>query len=196
LYFENQIFIFTSLSTNLSFYLNLIIMKKMYLILVLLVVSSLFFTNAKAQVKTGDWHFDVGPNVAAPIRNLSYYTSFGIGVDANATTNVADGVDVGGRANYSYFIGKTPLLSDETHGASVFNVVATGTYTLPQNVFVGVDLGVGFLSSNGESDTEFARIFNLGYKWDQNKAHIFIFTVYFDQTTYQKCLGLRAAVRL
>lgn len=164
--------------------------------LAVVLIAGLYSTNVKAQLKTGDWHFDVGPNIAIPIRNLSYFTSFGIGADVAATTAVTDVISIGGRANYTYFIGKTPLLSDEAHGAGVFNVMGSGTYTLPQNIFVGVDLGVGFESTHGESDTEFARVFNLGYKWDQNKAHTFIFTVYFDQTTYEKCLGLRAAVRL
>jgi len=170
-------------------------MKKICLILGFLLFSCLFFIDAKAQ-STGDWHFDVGPNVAIPIRNLSYYTSLGIGADVAATTNITTEVAVGGRANYSYFIGKTPLLATESHGASVINITADGSYTFPMNIYAGVDLGVGFLSSNGQSDTEFARIFNLGYKWDQSKQHTYIFTVYFDQTTYQKCLGVRAAVRL
>lgn len=170
-------------------------MKKLYSTLVLAFVACLIFTNAKAQ-STGDWHLDVGPNVAAPIRNLSYYTSFGIGADIAATTNITTEVAVGGRANYSYFLGKTPLLGNEKHGASVISITADGSYTFPMNIFAGVDLGVGFLSSNGQSDTQFARIFNLGYKWDQSKQHTYIFTVYFDQTTYQKCLGLRGAIRL
>ena len=170
-------------------------MKKIYLILVLCALSSLLFIDAKAQ-STGDWHFDVGPNIAVPIRNLSYYTSLGIGIDGAATTNICNEVAIGGRANYSYFIGKTPLLADEKHGASVFSITADGNYTFPMNIFAGVDLGVGFISSNGQNDTQFARIFNLGYKWDQSKQHTYIFTVYFDQTTYQKCLGVRAAVRL
>src|ERR1700744_2230829 len=171
-------------------------MKKIYFILVLSLFSCLFFTNAKAQQKSNDWSIDLGANVAVPIRNLSYFTSFGIGVDAAATTNITNEIAVGGRANYSYFIGKTPLLATESHGASVFNVLADGSYTLPQNIFLGVDLGVGFEATNGQSDTEFARIFNLGYKWDQSKQHIYIFTIYFDQTTYEKCLGIRAAIRL
>jgi len=171
-------------------------MKKIYLIAVVLLLSGMLFNRANAQTKTGGWSIDLGPNAAIPIRNLSYYTSLGIGADVAATTPIADGVAVGGRANYSYFIGKTPLLGNETHGASVINITADGSYTLPENVFVGVDLGVGFLSSNGQSDTEFARIFNLGYKWEQSKQHTYIFTVYFDQTTYQKCLGVRAAIRL
>jgi len=170
-------------------------MKKIYFILASLIFSGLMLTNAKAQ-STDGWHFDVGPQVATPIRNLSYYTSFGIGADAAATTNITSEIAIGGRANYSYFIGKTPLLGNGSHGASVINVVADGNYSFPMNIFAGVDLGVGFLASNGQSDTEFARIFNLGYKWEQSKEHTFIFTVYFDQTTYQKCLGVRAAIRL
>jgi hypothetical protein len=171
-------------------------MKKIYFILVLSIICCLSFTNTQAQKKTSDWNIDVGPNIAIPIRNLSYFTSVGIGADANATTNVTDEIAVGGRVNYSYFVGKTPLLATESHGASIFNIMASGSYTFPQNIFAGVDLGVGFETSNGESDTEFARVFNLGYKWEQSKQHTYIFTIYFDQTTYEKCLGLRAAIRL
>ncbi|MFI5161330.1 MAG: hypothetical protein ACHQHN_08630 [Sphingobacteriales bacterium] len=171
-------------------------MKKIYLILIVPVISCLFFTTAKAQVKTGAWSIDVGPNVALPIRNLSYFTSLGIGADIAATTPISGGFAVGARANYSYFIGKTPLLGTSANGASVFNITADGSYTLPQNVFIGVDLGLGHATTNGQNDTEFARIFNLGYKWEQSKQHTYIFTVYFDQTTYEKCLGVRAAIRL
>ena len=170
-------------------------MKKIYSILVALTICGLFFTKASAQMKTGDWHYDLGVNVAAPIRNLSYYTSVGIGIDAAATTSIAENVNVGARVNYSYFIGQTPLLATESHGANVVNLLADGSYNFPYNIFAGIDLGVGFLTSNGQSDTEFARIFNAGYKWEQSKAHTFIFTLYFDQTTYQKCLGARAAIR-
>lgn len=171
-------------------------MKTNHLILALLLASCLLCTKAKAQQKTSNWNIDIGPNIALPIRNLSYYTSLGIGVDAAATTSLSNGFSVGGSANYSYFIGKKPLLGTETHGANVINILADGSYTFPQNIFIGVNLGVGFLTSNGQSDTEFARIFNLGYKWDQSKQHTYLFTIYFDQTTYQKCLGLKAAMRL
>ncbi|MGZ3778866.1 MAG: hypothetical protein ACXVIY_09345 [Mucilaginibacter sp.] len=169
-------------------------MKRLLLLSMLSLFCLPLLSNAQS-VKTGDWNFDLGLMAAAPIRNLSYYTSLGIGADVAATTNVCSAVSVGARANYSYFIGKTPLLGNSAHGASVINVLADGSYNLPENIFAGVDLGVGFLSSNGQSDTEFARIFNLGYKWDQSKERTYIFTVFFDQTTYQKALGVRAAIR-
>jgi hypothetical protein len=170
-------------------------MKKIYLILALALGSCMFFTGAKAQEKTGSWSIDLGSNIAIPIRNLSYFTSLGIGVDVNATTPIADGFAAGGRVNYTYFIGQKALFQDEAHGAGIFNILGSANYTFPQQFFAGVDLGVGFESTNGESDTEFARIFNVGYKWAQSKEHTYIFTVYFDQTTYQKCLGVRGAIR-
>jgi hypothetical protein len=172
-------------------------MKKIYLILTLSFISCLFFDNAKAQMKTGDWNIDAGFMAAAPIRNLYYFTSFGIGVDGAATTNLTDAVAVGGRVNFSNFFGKSSIYTPNSISAQIVNILADASYTFPQKVMVGVDLGAGlrFASGNGE-DTEFARIFNLGYKWDQSKAHTYIFTVYFDQTTYQKALGVRAAIRL
>jgi len=170
-------------------------MKKSLLLSLILVLCVPLFSEAQG-TKTGNWNFDVGPNIAIPIRNLSYFTSFGIGADITATTNITNEIAVGARANDSYFIGKTPLLGNGSHGANVFSITADGSYTFPQNIFAGVDLGLGHETTNGQNDTEFARIFNLGYKWDQGKARTYIFTVYFDQTTYEKCLGVRAAIRL
>ena len=171
-------------------------MKKFYFMLMLTAFCTLLLTNAKAQMKTGDWNIDIGPQVAAPIRNLYYFTSFGIGIDGAATTQIADNVNVGGRVNYSYFFGKSSLYTPNSISANIVNVLADGSYTLPYNVMVGVDLGLGFRFASGNpADTEFARIFNLGYKWEQSKEHTYIFTIYFDQTTYQKALGLRAAMR-
>jgi hypothetical protein len=174
-------------------------MKKIYLILVLLITSCLFFTNAQAQQKTGDWSIDVGPTAALPIRNLYYFTSFGIGADAAATTAISDNINVGGRVNFAHFFGKTSFFGDGVAiSENIVNVLADGSYMFPQKVFVGVDLGAGirFAGGGNGTDTEFARIFNLGYQWDQSKQHTYIFTIFFDQTTYQKNLGLRAAIRL
>ncbi len=48
-------------------------MKKIYLILVLSVISCLFFTDAKAQIKTGDWSIDVVPNtIVLPLSERAY----------------------------------------------------------------------------------------------------------------------------
>src|ERR1700743_641054 len=173
-------------------------MKKIYFILVLSLFSCLFFTNAKAQQKSNDWNLDLGVNAAAPIRNLYYFTSFGVGVYGLATTNITNEIAVGGRVNFAHFFGKSSFFGNGVSiSENIVNILADGSYMFPQKVFVGVDLGAGIRFASGNAtDTQFARIFNLGYQWDQSKAHTYIFTVFFDQTTYQKNLGLRVAMRL
>ncbi|HVS92875.1 MAG TPA: hypothetical protein VHE59_12620 [Mucilaginibacter sp.] len=168
-------------------------MKK--LLFSLLLLSFLFPSTSRAQsINTSNLKIDVGPTLALPIRYLNYVSLFGVGAYGSVTTPVIENLDVGGRVSASYFFGKTQY-GVSNAGSRIFDVMATGSYLLPQNVFVGVDLGVGFAAEPGFNNTELADSFNVGYQMDYQK-HVVRFAVFFDQTTYQKCAGVRATVRL
>ncbi|MBS1502380.1 MAG: hypothetical protein JST32_09990 [Bacteroidetes bacterium] len=161
----------------------------------LLLLSFLFPSISRAQsINTSNLKIDVGPTLALPIRYLNYVSLFGVGAYGSVTTPVIENLDVGGRVSASYFFGKTQY-GVSNAGSRIFDVMATGSYLLPQNIFVGIDLGVGFAAEPGFNNTELADSFNVGYQMDYQK-HVVRLAVFFDQTTYQKCAGVRATVRL
>ncbi|MBS1524095.1 MAG: hypothetical protein JST19_00510 [Bacteroidetes bacterium] len=169
-------------------------MKKLLFSLLLLVFILPSICNAQTTINTSALKIDVGPSLALPIRQLNYVSLFGVGAYGSITTPVIENLDVGGRVSASYFFGKSQY-GVSNAGSRIFDVMATGSYLLPQNVFVGIDLGVGFAAEPGFNNTELADSFNVGYQMDYQK-HVLRFAVFFDQTTYQKCAGVRATVRL
>ncbi|HVV56474.1 MAG TPA: hypothetical protein VHC47_14160 [Mucilaginibacter sp.] len=168
-------------------------MKKLSFSILLIVFLAPAFSRAQS-ISTSGLKVDVGATLALPIRYLHYVSLFGVGATGSVTKEVVSGLDVGGRVNAAYFFGKTQY-GVSNSGSRIFDIMASGTYNLPQNVFVGIDLGVGFAAESGFNNTEPADSFNLGYQFNYEK-HAIRMALYFDQTTYQKCLGLRATVRL
>ena len=107
----------------------------------------------------------------------------------------------GGRVNFAHYLGRASEEAGFLDGASRFpssnlvNILGDAHYMLPNKILFGVDLGVGMILYNGATNSGFARIIYGGYEWDGG-SHTYTFSLFFDQTTYQKNLGLRAAIRL
>jgi hypothetical protein len=140
------------------------------------------------------WNLDAGANIGIPIRQLHALSVLGISGDFSATTEVYKNLSVGGRAELAYFIGRT------SNGSNIPNVILINllgdvNYMLPQKIMVGIDLGLGRAFSKWANYTKFARIFYLGHEWVEKKR-TYTLSLFFDQTTWQKNLGIRGTIRL
>lgn len=168
----------------------------------LMMSSVLLAQTSKTSVKGLEgWNIDVGPTLAHPLKYLNMFSTFGVGVDGSITHPLPNGLAVGGRVNYAHFFGRSSALAglvDESGrfpSSSMINILGDAHYTLPNKILFGVNLGLGMILYNGATGSGFADIIYGGYEWDQG-AHIYTFSLYYDQTTYQKNLGVRAAIRL
>jgi hypothetical protein len=147
------------------------------------------------------WNIDVGPTFASSIRYLHMFSTVAPGIDGAITHPLGNGLSVGGRVNIAHFFGRSSALSGLVDNSGSFpssnliNILGDVHYLLPSKIVFGVDLGLGMVLYNGNIGDGFAKIFYAGYQWE-GAVHTWTFSLYFDQTTYQKNLGLRAAIRL
>ncbi|HMG67737.1 MAG TPA: hypothetical protein VK588_08625 [Chitinophagaceae bacterium] len=169
--------------------------------LMLFFVGILFMLFSSAQLSLSKsestWNLEAGPVVAVPFQFLHLFNSFGIGVNFAALHPVGDGLSVGARASYSYFVGKKLTgVPGATHydATNIVNIMAELNYTFDNNVIVGGDLGVGFAIKSGGTGANVAENIFLGYQFS-NSAHPVIFALVVNTTHTQKSIGLRGDVR-
>lgn len=174
-------------------------MKKIFFALVCLFM--LTYPGIAQPKETNDrWSINAGPVVAFPVRYLHLFHSFGIGADVAATHSINNGNwSAGGRANYTYFFGKSTNMSYGNTGSHydavhLFNVLAELNYLFNNRMIAGVDLGLGADITSGTTNATFARIAYLAYQ--MHMAHAIIIALFFDQTNLQKHIGLRASFQL
>ncbi|MEO6167302.1 MAG: hypothetical protein ABIO46_08885 [Chitinophagales bacterium] len=78
---------------------------------------------------------------------------------------------------------------------SLLNAMADGYYLFDPNILLGFSGGLGLAFSKGGTDVNFARVFYAGYLLNTAK-YDYVFTAIYDQTNYQKNIGVRACIRL
>ena len=168
-------------------------MKKSILTAMLFLAVAL---NAGAQKSQDEkWSLTTGPVLAFPLKYLHDFHSFGVGVDIAALHPIASGFSLGGRANYAYFFGKqtgsnSGTVSSHYDATHLLNLLGEVNYMFECNVIVGLDLGLGVTLTHATGDASFARILYVGYQ-AKMKSPV-VFALYFDQTDFQKNIGLRA----
>jgi hypothetical protein len=139
------------------------------------------------------WHAEAGPMITVPIRYLHYYSVLGLGADVAANRQIVKGLFAGARMNYAFFFGKGSV-DEETVNPSLFNAMVDGFYLFDFKLLLGFSGGLG-LAFGGGTDANFSRVFYAGYLFNTHR-HEMIITAFFDQTNYQKNLGLRGSFRL
>jgi len=171
----------------------------LYAALLVLTATGAVAQSVKKDSK--DLHFEVGLNLYHPIRYFNMFSSFGVGVDAAILHPVMDGLSVGGRVNYGYFMGRTADEAftsgngDHFKASGLYDFFGEAQYKLPSNVVAGVDLGYGFVSFNGASDGAFAQKIYVGYELDAGNLPLVI-AGFYENTVYHKNAGIRVSLRL
>ncbi|HEY2721516.1 MAG TPA: hypothetical protein VGI82_07315 [Chitinophagaceae bacterium] len=173
-------------------------MKKVILIVIALSMS-LHFLHAQDR-QDSKWVVTAGPVVAFPLKFLHMFHSFGLGADFAAIHPISGGFSAGARANYSYFFGKESsnttggTISSHYDATHIFNLLGDVNYRLENGLTIGLDLGLGLSLTHVYGDASFARII---YVADEvGKKNPVIFGLYFDETNFQKNIGLRAGFRI
>ncbi|MBK9731278.1 MAG: hypothetical protein IPO83_08330 [Chitinophagaceae bacterium] len=167
-------------------------MKKNSWLLLLLLIPA--FTNAQKTTVDANWNAEAGPILSVPIRYMHYFTVFGIGADVAANRGIIDRLYGGGRMNYTYFFGKGSI-EGEDYNLGLFNAMADVYYLFDFKMLLGFSGGLGLTFNTGVSDANFSRVFYAGYLFN-TQHHDYVITAFFDQTNYQKNIGIRACIRL
>ncbi|MBS1657879.1 MAG: hypothetical protein K1X63_09750 [Chitinophagales bacterium] len=139
------------------------------------------------------WHAEAGPMITVPIRYLHYYSVLGLGADVAANRQFVKGLFAGARMNYAFFFGNGSV-EGESVNPGLFNAMVDGFYLFDFKLLLGFSGGLG-LAFGGGTDANFSRVFYAGYLFNTGR-HDMIITAFFDQTNYQKNLGLRGSFRL
>lgn len=140
------------------------------------------------------WNAEVGPMVTVPIRYMHYYTVLGLGADAAVNRNIIDNLYVGGRINFAYFFGKGSVTGEDIN-IGLLNTMADAYYLFDFHLLLGFSGGLGLAFGGTNVDANFSRVFYAGYLLNTNQ-HDYVITGFFDQTNYQKNIGVRFAWRL
>lgn len=164
-------------------------MKNIVLLGLLCLISNL--AHAQNNILKNGWQVEAGPSLNVPIRYMHYFTVFGAGIDGAINTTVVDRLHGGLRANYAYFFGKGSIEGEDIN-LSLVNVMADAYYLFGCNLLLGFSGGLGLTFGGGNSDANFSRIFYAGYQFPTS-CHDLVVTAFFDQTNYQKNIGVRAA---
>lgn len=168
-------------------------MQKIIFVLVLLCAghTSLLF----AQEKTSEsWFVEAGPYLGIARWTLGITNSLGLGVDGRFGRNFSENFSGGGRVSYAYFFGKNKKNIDGK-GISLAGIYANLQYVYDEKYVVGGDLGVGFSSSDGNSEIGFARNGYLGYQFTYEERLITI-AAYLNRTTFATYnIGIKGWIR-
>jgi hypothetical protein len=174
-------------------------MKKIVFVLVCLMM---FASLVQAQDKKSNkgWKVYLGPVVNVPLKFLGMFHSFGIGADLAALHPIDNGFSAGGRVNHSYYFGTSAPAgltgNNKSHydATNLTNVLGEANYEFENHILASVDLGLGFASSGGFTNTSFARMIFAGYKLPNTKG--IIISIYFDETNFEKNLALKGSFPL
>ena len=167
-------------------------MKK--IICSLLLLMNAVLANAQDVITDKNWHAEVGPMITVPIRYTHYFSVLGVGVDAAANRNWISRLYAGGRVNYAYFFGQGSVEGEDVN-INLFNAMADGYYLFDNNILLGFSGGLGVAFNSGGTDLNFARVFYAGYALHAG-MHDYVLTAFFDQTNYQKNIGVRGCIKL
>ncbi len=165
--------------------------------LLLLFLALPVLTNAQQKKTDRDWKFYVGPNIALPVRYLNLFNGLGIGASAVALRQFASNFEAGGRVNYNYFFGRK---ADAYYGAArykatnLLNILAEAKYIFDNGFQAGLNLGVGLSFSGNEKNSDLARLIFIAYQLQQFRNAVI--GAYFNQTNYQKQVGVRLDIPL
>ena len=116
-------------------------MKKVFLLFAMIVGTSTFAQDVEINAKNS-W-LKLGLNAALPVGDASDVSSFALGLDLRGQYLVTPHFGIGLTSGYNHFFGK-----DGFDDFGLVPVAAFGRYYFQnEGVFVGADLGYGFLTN-------------------------------------------------
>ena len=122
-------------------------MKKVILLFTLLAVGTTFAQDVREVTSKNSW-LKVGLNAGVPLGNASDRSSLAVGLDLKGQFLVTPNFGIGLATGYSHFIGK-----DEFSDFGVIPAAVFGRYYFkPKGLFLGVDVGYGFLTNIENND--------------------------------------------
>lgn len=166
-------------------------MKRILFVFLVLLNNGVAFAQNTADKS---WHAEAGPMITVPIKYLHYYSVLGLGADVAANRNIIDRLYGGARVNFAYFFGQGSV-EGESVSFGLLNTMADVYYLFDQQVLIGFSGGLGLAFGGGGTDANFSRVFYAGYVLNTEK-HDYVLTAFFDQTNYQKNIGVRACISL
>lgn len=115
-------------------------MKKTILLFSLLATSMIF---AQSEINSNNSWLKAGLNVGLPVGDLHDFSSVAVGADLRGQYLVTPHFGIGGATGYTHFFGK--------NGGDNFGLIPVAAfaryYFKSEGVFVGGDLGYGFLTN-------------------------------------------------
>lgn len=99
--------------------------------------------------------FKLGAHVGLPVGDYSDVSSFTIGVDGSYLWPVAADFNLGIATGFSTYFPTSDFKDLGAKNLNLVPVAASGQYRFTPEFSLGVDLGYGFLFSDGESDGGF-----------------------------------------
>jgi len=118
-------------------------MKKLFLIAGLLGFSQMYAQQTEIDITPDNSWFKAGITAGVPLGDASDVSSFNVGLDLRGQYLVNPNLGIGIASGYSHFFGK-----DEVDDFGV--IPAAGFiryYFKPKGLFLGADLGYGFLTN-------------------------------------------------
>ncbi len=120
-------------------------MKKLFLVGALVLFGAM---NAQSG-------FKLGANLGLPVGDLSTGYSFSVGADAAYLWPVATDVNIGLATGFQTYFPKSEIKDMGYKNVNIVPIAASGQYRFTPEFSLTVDLGYGFMFSNGESDGGF-----------------------------------------
>ena len=118
-------------------------MKKVLLVIVLLGFTPIFAQQNEINITPNNSWFKAGITAGIPVGDANDFSSVNLGLDLRAQYLFTPNFAIGGVTGYTHFFGKD--------GVDDFGIIPLAGfaryYFAPEGLFLGVDLGYGFLTN-------------------------------------------------
>ncbi|HCY89845.1 MAG TPA: hypothetical protein DHV17_06255, partial [Chitinophagaceae bacterium] len=146
-------------------------MNHMKKILAIVLIAMCSFQSVTAQ-RTGETSISIGPELLFTSGKFADFWGLGIGGSAQAERFFKDNVSGLAYFGFNTFSGKTVrgIVNVKYKSQNIIPIRLGARYYIGEGFHVGPQLGVGFLSTGGSSETAFAYSLQAGYNFNTKKG--------------------------